>query len=166
MPRRSFNLEPFTCRIQTPIIHRARCPCLIICSFILIHLIALKISRSTLSDRAKNCHVSFTESSQQRQTLAPEEESRFYLTGAGKSSVDSTRTSCTRTRNFWQNHRQKWHTKFEKRHREILKACPAKLDPKRTQNFNKASIGDLFDKYEGTHFRFDGMCSLLLAFYL
>jgi hypothetical protein len=24
---------------------------------------------------------------------------------------------------------------------------PAKLDPKRAQNFNKASIGDLYDKY-------------------
>ena len=46
--------------------------------------------------------------------------------------MDATRTSCTRTRNFWQNHRQKWHTKLGKRHREIL---PAKLDPKRAQNF-------------------------------
>ena len=36
--------------------------------------IALKILRSMLSDRAKNCHVSFTESLQQRQTPAPEEE--------------------------------------------------------------------------------------------
>jgi hypothetical protein len=42
---------------------------------------------------------------------------------------------------------RKWHTKFEKRHREILKARPAKLDPKRAQNFNKASIGDFYDKY-------------------
>ena len=36
--------------------------------------IASKISRYTLSDRAENRHVSFTESSQRRQMLAPEEE--------------------------------------------------------------------------------------------
>ena len=37
--------------------------------------LALKILRSTFSDRAKNGHVSFTsESSQQRQTPASEEE--------------------------------------------------------------------------------------------
>jgi hypothetical protein len=48
---------------------------------------------------AKNSHVSFTESSQQRQTLAPEEQQVLldYAESAGKSSVDSTRTSCMRT---------------------------------------------------------------------
>ena len=62
---------------------------------------------------------------------------------------------------------KKWHTKCEKCHREILKARPAKLDPKRAQNFSKASIGDFYEKHEGTHFCFDGMCaSLLLAVYL
>ena len=55
---------------------------------------------------------------------------------------------------------KKWYTKFETHHREILETRPAKLDPKRAQNFSKASIGDFYEKHEGTHFCFD-LCVLL-----
>jgi hypothetical protein len=42
---------------------------------------------------------------------------------------------------------KKCHKKFEKRHQDIFKACHAKLDLKHAQNFNKASIGDFYNKY-------------------
>ena len=95
----------------------------------------------------------------------------MYLTGAGreagKLSVDSTRTHARAHTISGKTISKKWHMKLEKHHQEILKACPAKLDLEHAQNFNKASIGDFYEKYKGKHFRFDGTCaSLLLAIYL
>lgn len=43
---------------------------------------------------------------------------------------------------------KKWARRFLKRHPQVITARPSKLDPKRAQNFNKATISDFFDKYE------------------
>ncbi|KAG5633355.1 hypothetical protein H0H81_008494, partial [Sphagnurus paluster] len=39
-----------------------------------------------------------------------------------------------------------WHLKFEQHHPELIKARPTKLDAKRAENFNEATIKDHFDK--------------------
>jgi hypothetical protein len=94
--------------------------------------------------------VSFTESSQQRQTLAPEEEQVLFdwcRQKAQKSRPWTPQKLLARAHEIsGKTIGKKWH-KFEKRHREILKARPAKLDSKRAQYFNKANIGDFYDKY-------------------
>jgi Tc5 transposase DNA-binding domain len=91
------------------------------------------------------------ESSQQRQTLSPEEE-QVLLDWCRQRAQESRPWTPQKLRAraheiFGKTIGEKWHTKFEKRHREILKSRPAKLDPKRAQTFNKASIGDFYDKY-------------------
>ena len=58
--------------------------------------IALKISRSMLSDRAKNRHVSYTEFSQQRQTFAPEEEQVLLELVQAESAGKSPQELCAR----------------------------------------------------------------------
>lgn len=46
---------------------------------------------------------------------------------------------------------KKWTQKFERRHPELRAARPAKLDPKRANNFNNPVVEDFFDELEGLH---------------
>jgi transposase len=71
---------------------------------------------------AKNCHVGFTESSQQRQTLAPEEE-QVLLERVQESRPWTPQELRARAHEIsGKTIGKKWHTKLEKRHREIFKA--------------------------------------------
>ena len=110
--------------------------------------------KSSLSHRA----MWASRNPRNRDKRSVQKESKVLLDWCRQRAQESCPwTPYTRTRNFWQNHRQKkWHTKFEKRHRENLKARPAKLDPKRalkTSTNHVVRVGDQLKTWRGLLFQ-------------
>jgi len=121
----------------------------------------MKLSLSTLTDRAKGRHQSRRIAAVKRQLLTPEQEVVLVQWTAQRAAmgIPSSKPDIMKHATTISGKKvgKTWLENFLNRNPDLSLAKPSRLDPKRAKNFNPTVINHYFDQLEELHAEFNGI---------